>query len=45
LPLADRNNVALQSTGVLAALGGLGAVVVAVMGYVFWSGRRHNGGL
>jgi hypothetical protein len=42
-PLADRNDLALQSPGVLAMLAGLALVVLAAMGYVVWSGRRGRG--
>ena len=42
-PLADRNNLSLQSPGALAMLAGLALVVLAVMGYVAWTGRRRHG--
>jgi hypothetical protein len=41
-PLADRNTLSLQSPGPLALLGGLAFVVIAVMGYVAWTGRRGH---
>ena len=42
-PLADRNNLSLQSPGALAMLAGLAVVVLAVMSYVAWTGRRRHG--
>jgi hypothetical protein len=38
-----RNDVPLESTGAMVLLGGLAIVVLLVMSYAYWSGRRAPG--